>query len=955
MSQDFVYLDPWRQKEILPELTAYIDEQTRLLQIPEPEDRRTSTELIAKGMLVATTLLAPLVIRPQKAHAIDTIRDTPQVVVIGDSLTVGRKKADMHTALESSGFLPTVLSAYGGRPLVLPGCDTTPVKQACYEFSDGVREVLKAHKQIDDADIVMLNLGTNDQAGELQKRLERTLDTIAMVGSEQDGTPPIIVVPEIFGNNPKISSDVKNTVIHAVASEYNAKGLQVVVPNYKEFVDTKIRPAGKISNDEVHLTGAGYKDLVQHDIEVLKSIVAAQKPDTKPQPEMPQKPTSPTPKPTSPQQSRPLNRASLADMFSTLPTIVPDMPKISNTQSEPTQLTAPRFDLNMIPLDTVAHIKKQTAQSLAIQYVEPPQLTELSETTKPLNVARPLLSPQPQSTAETPATSQNVSIQKAAAAGIFYDQSTGRAMTTFKSFIDAKKYGTPEMRHGFKEPRDLPDTDPYVHANSDWHAPLGTEFIAPVSAVVLRYDDKYPGQKKSVGNSLVFVMGNDTNGNPITIQATHFSEILVQNGDIVTQGQVVAKSGETGIAYGAHDSVGMSSDGSLQPYTNLSHSLNLTDYIDFDYTCAPSATDDPGEICANDAPALPLPVNPLVLKSLGIPEYIQNSNISAAEPLPSAPIAGDIFGQQQIIEPPQLDKVSEITTQDPVVLEPKDINKQDEPADVDSVTDYVDPAVELPQEPAELSPVTDGVSPNDITEPTVPADPATAETDSDTEPQNPADTTENQPQKPDDEAPRTEPTVPDQPSTPQENPEQSAESDPNDATMGETPKTIYDFFMSQGMTHQGVIGLMANLRAESGLNPTRTQNSWRGACAVAPERLDPSTKEGDGTKGQGFGLAQWTLASRQLALQAYADQTGRPWTDIHVQLEYTMIELQSGYFDHVLEVLKTTTSIEEATIIVLTDFENPAVHNKQERLALAQELAQNIEAGNFAAIDVECN
>jgi murein DD-endopeptidase MepM/ murein hydrolase activator NlpD len=82
-----------------------------------------------------------------------------------------------------------------------------------------------------------------------------------------------------------------------------------------------------------------------------------------------------------------------------------------------------------------------------------------------------------------------------------------------------------------------------LHKGIDLRAPIGTPVLAPNNAQVL---DK--GYDESRGG---YVILGDQNRNR-THQFMHLSDILVQRGEIVKQGQEIAKSGNTGISTAPH-------------------------------------------------------------------------------------------------------------------------------------------------------------------------------------------------------------------------------------------------------------------------------------------------------------------------------------------------------------------------------------------------------------------
>ncbi len=152
-------------------------------------------------------------------------------------------------------------------------------------------------------------------------------------------------------------------------------------------------------------------------------------------------------------------------------------------------------------------------------------------------------------------------------------------------------------------------------------------------------------------------------------------------------------------------------------------------------------------------------------------------------------------------------------------------------------------------------------------------------------------------------------------------------------------KRAYKKFRQAGMTPAGACGLIGNLEAESdGFYTNRVEylcikrlkengkvytdatytaaiDSGKISCE---EFLHPLSG-----KQYGYGLAQWTSPGRKAGLWNLAKQKGVSIADENMQIEYLLKELQESY-GSVLKVLKTATSIREASDIVLKKFEIPA-------------------------------
>ena len=171
---------------------------------------------------------------------------------------------------------------------------------------------------------------------------------------------------------------------------------------------------------------------------------------------------------------------------------------------------------------------------------------------------------------------------------------------------------------------------------------------------------------------------------------------------------------------------------------------------------------------------------------------------------------------------------------------------------------------------------------------------------------------------------------------------------------------IWKYLIDNGLTPAGAAGMMGNLQAESSLSPTNLENSkekksgYTDASYTAAVDNGIYSKNSFSTDRYGYGLAQWTDESRKPDLNQLAQNKGVSIGDLNMQLEYLLYELNNKY-PNVLRVLKSTTSIQEASDIVLTEFERPAdAYNKKAyRASLGNdwyEYCQNNSGNNNATI-----
>lgn len=170
-------------------------------------------------------------------------------------------------------------------------------------------------------------------------------------------------------------------------------------------------------------------------------------------------------------------------------------------------------------------------------------------------------------------------------------------------------------------------------------------------------------------------------------------------------------------------------------------------------------------------------------------------------------------------------------------------------------------------------------------------------------------------------------------------------------------KTIWDFLFEKIKNKYGVAGLMGNLYAESGLNPQNLQNTYEKKLNFTDKTYTQAVDDGSYTNfikdSAGYGLAQWTYWTRKEKLYKFAKSENKSIGDLIMQLNFLWKELQ-GY-STVLKVLESTTSIAEASDIVLTKFEKPANQSssvKTKRQSYAQKFYnQFAEEGDNMAID----
>lgn len=145
---------------------------------------------------------------------------------------------------------------------------------------------------------------------------------------------------------------------------------------------------------------------------------------------------------------------------------------------------------------------------------------------------------------------------------------------------------------------------------------------------------------------------------------------------------------------------------------------------------------------------------------------------------------------------------------------------------------------------------------------------------------------------------------------------------------GPIPKQIFCFFVNNGYTEEQAAGFVGNFYVESG-----------------GFKLDAV---GDG--GSSFGLAQWQ-GSRRTALEALANRLNKPVTDLGVQLQHVINEL-NGVESAAKASIKSARSVIAATDAICYDYERPSITHIESRRSHAQSAFANF-SGKCGALGIQ--
>jgi hypothetical protein len=156
-------------------------------------------------------------------------------------------------------------------------------------------------------------------------------------------------------------------------------------------------------------------------------------------------------------------------------------------------------------------------------------------------------------------------------------------------------------------------------------------------------------------------------------------------------------------------------------------------------------------------------------------------------------------------------------------------------------------------------------------------------------------------------------------------------------------KTIYDQLRAAGLTAEGACGLMGNFQAESAMRSNNVEDRSgmdddRYTVLVDSGNYDFLTDYG---KHYGYGLAQWTLASRKENLLNTARKRGVSVSDEAMQVDFAIWEL-SNQFPTVWKLLTGSHDLYECARIVCIQYERPAVNNVDARYRFARDFFEQM-------------
>ena len=140
-------------------------------------------------------------------------------------------------------------------------------------------------------------------------------------------------------------------------------------------------------------------------------------------------------------------------------------------------------------------------------------------------------------------------------------------------------------------------------------------------------------------------------------------------------------------------------------------------------------------------------------------------------------------------------------------------------------------------------------------------------------------------------------------------------------------RIIAEELAKDGVTRQGIAGVLGNFEAESGLIPCRKQGDVGGPEFRASQEYAQKAyiNEQEWIRDSvGFGLGQWTYWSRKMELLNYCKDTGSFVGDIIPQMEFFIKECQRDYRNVWVTLTDKNSTIAACSNAMLLWYERPA-------------------------------
>lgn len=155
---------------------------------------------------------------------------------------------------------------------------------------------------------------------------------------------------------------------------------------------------------------------------------------------------------------------------------------------------------------------------------------------------------------------------------------------------------------------------------------------------------------------------------------------------------------------------------------------------------------------------------------------------------------------------------------------------------------------------------------------------------------------------------------------------------------------MWNYLSGKGLNDFAIAGIIGNIKAESNLCAINLQNTYETKLGYTDETYTTAVDNGTYTNfvndKAGYGFCQWTYCSRKEALLAFARAEKKSIGSPSMQMDFFWKELQ-GY-TKVMNVLKSCTSVQAASDIMLMEFERPASIQQEDTCAEAKKTRAQI-------------
>lgn len=144
-----------------------------------------------------------------------------------------------------------------------------------------------------------------------------------------------------------------------------------------------------------------------------------------------------------------------------------------------------------------------------------------------------------------------------------------------------------------------------------------------------------------------------------------------------------------------------------------------------------------------------------------------------------------------------------------------------------------------------------------------------------------------------------------------------------------TVNEMYQRLRAAGLSHAGAVGLLGNIKAESGFVSYNLQQTYEKKLGMSDKEYTAAVDSGKYSKEKftkdaaGYGLCQWTYKTRKANLYDFAKKKKSSIGSAEMQIDFLIEELKNSY-KAVYNKLCKTDSIDEAARYVMLKFEKPA-------------------------------